>query len=152
VALVVALCWLLLRPAFRFAEWVLLIALVTATNVAGQLGAGSSHNGVLALNSLAVFALVCVAFESSLVVVAAALFMAGYAAIQLHFYGAGDAAAATVMYAVVLSVVALGVHGTALYLRESLRRTAELHAEMEHTAEQERARIAGSCTTTPSRC
>ena len=35
------------------------------------------------------------------------------------------------------------IHGTALYLRESLRTTGELHAQMDETAERERARIAG---------
>jgi signal transduction histidine kinase len=35
------------------------------------------------------------------------------------------------------------VQGTALYLRESMSRTRELHAEMDRTAELERARIAG---------
>ena len=141
--LAAAITWLMVRPVFHTRGWAGLLILITAANVTSQLAAGANHNGVLALNGLGVYVLVCIAFESMLVVVAGSLFTAGYAAVQLHFYPIGDAAAATVMYIIVLAVAALVVHGTALYLRDSLRRTAELHAEMEQTAEQERARIAG---------
>ncbi|MDX6495922.1 MAG: hypothetical protein QOE17_1908, partial [Gaiellales bacterium] len=87
--------------------------------------------------------LVCIVFETPLVVITATLFTTAYAAAQLHFFSRGDAALATIMYVVVLSLMAVIIHGTALYLRESLRRMGELHAEMDQTAEQERARIAG---------
>jgi signal transduction histidine kinase len=139
----VVIAWLLFRPAFRTRDWTGLLAIITVANVSSQLASGASHSGVLALNGLGVFVLVCVAFESRLVVITACLFVGGYAIVQQHFYPTIDALAAILMYAVVLAVAALVVHGTALYLRDSLRRTAELHAEMDKTAEQERARIAG---------
>lgn len=139
----IAIAWLLLRPTVRTREWAGLIGLITVANVTSQLASGASHSGVLALNGLGVFVLVCVAFESTLVVVTACLFSGGYAIVQLHYYPVGDALASILMYVVVLAIAALVVHGTALYLRESLRRTAELHTEMDQTAEQERARIAG---------
>jgi signal transduction histidine kinase len=141
--LAIIIVWLLLRPAFSTRAWAGLLTIITVTNAASQLAAGASHNGVLALNGLGVFVLVCVAFESRLVVITACLFIGGYAIVQYHFYPLGDALAATLMYVVVLAAAALVVHGTALYLRDSLSSTAELHAEMDQTAEQERARIAG---------
>ena len=143
VAIVAVVCWLLLRPALRFGEWVLLLTVITVGNLTAQLATGVSHNGVFALNSLGIFALVCIVFETRLVVITATLFATAYAAAQLHFFSTGDAALATIMYLVVLSLMAVVIHGTALYLRESLRTMAELHAEMDQTAEQERARIAG---------
>jgi signal transduction histidine kinase len=143
VAFAAAIGWLLMRPAFRFGEWVLLLALLTVGNVTAQLSTGAAHSGVFALNILGVFALVCIVLQSRLVVIAALLFTAGYVAVQLHFSSREDAAAATAMFAIVLWVIAVVVHGTALYLRESLRRMSELHAEMDQTAEQKRARIAG---------
>jgi signal transduction histidine kinase len=143
VAFTAAIGWLLLRPAFRFGEWVLLLVLLTVGNVTAQLSTGAAHSGVFALNILGVFALVCVVLESRLVVLAGLLFAAGYVAVQLHFSSTQDAAAATAMFLIVLWLMAVVVHGTALYLRASLRRMGELHAEMDQTAEQERARIAG---------
>jgi signal transduction histidine kinase len=143
VAIGAIVFWLLVRPALRFGEWVLLLIVLTAGNLTAQLAAGVSHNGVFALNSLGIFALVCIVFETQLVVIAAALFITAYAAAQLHFFSRADAAWATIMCLVVLSLMAVIIHGTALYLRESLRTMAELHAEMDQTAEQERARIAG---------
>jgi signal transduction histidine kinase len=122
---------------------VLLLIVVTAGNLTAQLAAGVSHHGIFALNSLGIFMLVCIVLETQLVAIAAALITTAYAAAQLHFFSTGDAALATVMFVVELSLVAVIVHGTALYLRESLRRMGELHAEMDQTAEQERARIAG---------
>jgi signal transduction histidine kinase len=143
VTLAVVIGWLLVRQNIHTGEWVLLLALIAAVNVGSQVSAGAPHSGVLALNGLGVFALICIAFETSLVAVAAVLFMAGYAVVQVHFYSLTDAAAASLMYLVVLAVVALVVHGTALYLRESLRRVGDLNQEMSRTAERERARIAG---------
>jgi signal transduction histidine kinase len=143
VVLAVLISWLMVRKALHTVEWALLLALLAAVNVTTQLSAGAPHSGVLALNGLGVFAMVCIAFDTSLVVIAAALFMAGYTIVQFRFYPWDDAAAATVMYLVVLGVVAVVVHGTALYLRDSLRRVGELNREMGRTAERERSRIAG---------
>lgn len=139
----IIICWLLVRKTLHTGEWVLVLGLLAAGNVASQLSAGAPHSGVLALNSLGVFAMVCIAFQTSLVVVAAVLFMTGYTIVQFHFYTLSDAVAASVMYLVVLAVMAVVVHGTALYLRESLRRVGDLNQEMSRTAERERARIAG---------
>jgi hypothetical protein len=73
VAIGAIVFWLLVRPALRFGEWVLLLIVLTAGNLTAQLAAGVSHNGVFALNSLGIFALVCIVFETQLVVIAAAL-------------------------------------------------------------------------------
>jgi signal transduction histidine kinase len=143
LVLAFVIAWLMLRKTFHTAEWALLLTLLAVVNVTAQLSAGTPHNGVLAINGLGVFAMVCIAFDTTLVLVAAALFMAGYTIVQFHFYPWEDAAAATVMYLVVLGVVAVVVHGTALYLRDSLRRVGELNREMGRTAERERSRIAG---------
>ena len=142
-ALAVVIGWLLVRKTIYTGEWVVLLGLLAAVNVIAQLGAGAPHSGVLALNGLGVFAMVCIAFDTSLVVVAAVLFITGYTIVQFHFYPVDDATAATVMYLVVLGVVAVVVHGTALYLRESLRRVGDLNREMSRIAERERSRIAG---------
>jgi signal transduction histidine kinase len=122
VVLALVIGWLLVRKTFHTGEWVVLLGLLAAVNVVAQLSAGAPHSGVLALNGLGVFAMVCIAFDTSPV---------------------NDATAATVMYLVVLGVVAVVVHGTALYLRESLRRVGDLNREMSRIAERERSRIAG---------
>ena len=143
LAVVALVFWLSIRPALRSGEWVLLLIVVTAGNLTAQLATGVSHHGVFALNSLGIFMLVCIVLETQLVAIAGALITTAYAAAQLHFFSTSDAALATVMFLVELLLMAVIIHGTALYLRESLRRMGELHAEMDQTAEQERARIAG---------
>ena len=146
------LCWLLLRSDLRFGEWVLLLVVVAAANLTAQLTAGSSHNGVFAINTIGIFALVCLLFETQLVVIAATLFAASYAVAQLHFYSTGDSAAAILMYAIELLLMGVIVHGTAHYLREALRTTGQLHAQMDETAERSAPVSPASCTTTQSRC
>jgi signal transduction histidine kinase len=142
-ALLAIVCWLLVRTTPRFWEWVLILAVLAAGSVVAQLSVGAAHSGVFALNSIGVMALVCLVFETRLVVIGAMLSTAGYAVAQQHFFSTGDAAAATLMFAIVVALMAVLIHGTALYLRESLHRTGELHAQMDETAERERARIAG---------
>jgi hypothetical protein len=80
VAIAAIVGWLLVRPALRFGEWVLLLTVLTAGNLTAQLATGVSHNGVFALNSLGIFALVCIVFETQLVVITATLFTTAYAA------------------------------------------------------------------------
>ena len=100
-----AICWLLVRSALRFGEWALLLVLLMLGNLIAQVTAGASHSGVFALNIMGIFALVGLVFETRLVVIAAPLFTAGYAAAQLHLHSTGDAAAATFMFAIVISLM-----------------------------------------------
>jgi signal transduction histidine kinase len=144
VAAVVAVAvWLALRPVFTRLEWAGLLMLSALANGAGQVSLGPGHSVVLALNTFAVFALACIVFDTWLVVFAGVVALGTYAGVQLHFYPEGDALAAVLMYGVVLVMIGFVVHGTALYLREALHRTQLLNVEIERTAEQERARIAG---------
>jgi len=76
-AVLAVLGWLLVRSELRFGEWVLLIVLVAAGNLTAQISVGSSHDGVFALNSMGIFTLVCLVFETRLVVIAATLLTAG---------------------------------------------------------------------------
>ncbi len=142
-AVLAVVCWLLVRSTPLFGEWLLLLVALTLANLTAQIAVGSGHSGVFALNLMGIFALVCLVFETRLVVAGGALFTASYAVAQLHFFSTGDAAAATCMFAIIVLLMALLIHGTALYLRESLRTAGELHAQMDETAERERARIAG---------
>lgn len=141
--LVAIMTWLVLRPVFTRLEWALLLLLLALANTAGQVSLGPGHSAVLALNTFGVFALACIVLDTGLVAFAGIVVIGPYAGIQLHFYPVGDALAAVLMYAVGLGLTALMVHGTALYLREALHRTQLLNVEIERTAEQERARIAG---------
>ncbi|HET7428972.1 MAG TPA: ATP-binding protein [Gaiellales bacterium] len=135
--------WLLVRRAPSPAEWAVLFLGLILGNAAAQLSAGPTHAGVFALNALGVFALICVAFEAWAVVFTAVAYSAAYAVVQFHFYSGGVALAATLMFAIIMLVMGVTVYGTSLYLRTALRRTQFLHLQMDRTAEQERARIAG---------
>jgi signal transduction histidine kinase len=135
--------WVALRPRLSRLEWTVLLAMLSVANTVGQFSAGPQHNGVAALNMVGVFVMVCVAFESELVLFTAVVLTVCYAVVQFHFYGAGDALAATLLYIVVISVLTLVVHGTSLYLREALRQANALRVRVEQAAEEERARIAG---------
>ena len=135
--------WLVVRKAPTRLEWAALILVLVAANVISQINAGPAHAGVFALNALGVFALICVVFDSWLVVSSAVLYACAAAVVQFHLYPAGAALAAVLMFTVVLLIMGLVVHGTALYLRTALRRTQLLNQQMEQAAEQERARIAG---------
>jgi signal transduction histidine kinase len=142
-ALGLAIGWLAMRRTPTRAEWLILLGLVALANAGGQVQVGATHSGVSALNSMVIFVVVCVVFDSITIAFTGVALAIAYLAVQLHFGGIGDALAAELLYVICVTIVALTVHGTALYLRESMRRTNELHAEMERTAEQERARIAG---------
>ena len=135
--------WLLVRRAPGRVEWAALFSSLIIGNAAAQISAGPTHAGVFALNALGVFALTCVAFEAWLVVFTGVVYSAAYAIVQFHLYSSGVALAATLMFAIIMLVVGVVVHGTALYLRTALRRTQFLHRQMDRTAELERARIAG---------
>jgi signal transduction histidine kinase len=143
VVMVVAIVWLLLRRQLTAAEWVALWTLLSASWVLAQLTVGPSYNGVFALNGLAMLTLVCIVFETPLVAYVACLGIAGYAWVQFDSHPAGRAVAAVVMFATAGSLLVLIVHGTASFLRDSLRDLGLLHARMEHAADNERARIAG---------
>jgi signal transduction histidine kinase len=135
--------WLLVRRAPSRVEWAVLFLGLILGNAIAQVSAGPTHAGVFALNALGVFALICVVFDAWLVVFTGVAYSAAYAVVQFHFYSGGVALAATLMFAAILLVMGVVVHGTALYLRTALRRTQFLHQQMDRTAEQERARIAG---------
>jgi signal transduction histidine kinase len=141
-ALAAAICWLRAHRRVRFREWAALLAGASAVNAAAQLAAGPNHTIVAELNSLCLFALICVAFETPLVIFAGALFASALAAVQFHFFSPGPAATVTLEYVIVIIVMGAVVHGTAVFLRDALRRTSELHAQMARAAVQERARIA----------
>jgi signal transduction histidine kinase len=141
-AIAVAIAWVALRRNATRGEWWLLIALVGLTNAGGQVLVGRGHSG-LAILSVVIFVIVCVVFDAATVAFAGIVLAVLYLAVQLHFGGVGDAAGAELLYVLSVGVAGLTVHGTALYLRDALRRTTELHAEMRRTAELERARIAG---------
>jgi signal transduction histidine kinase len=141
--LAIAVAWLLLRPVATRAEWLVVISLIALANVGGQLLVGAQHSGVTALNSVVIFVIVCVVFDSTTILFSGVAFSTAYLAVQLHYGSPGTAVAAEVLYVTSLVLVALTVHGTAIYLRDAVRRTNELHEEMDRTAELERARIAG---------
>jgi signal transduction histidine kinase len=143
-ALVAAICWLRAHRRVRFREWAVLLAGASAVNAAAQLAAGPSHATVAELNSICLFALICVAFETPLVIFAGVLFGSALAAVQFHFYSPGPAVTVTLEYLMVITVTGAVVHGTAVFLRDALRRTSELHAQMARAAIQERARIAAA--------
>jgi signal transduction histidine kinase len=143
LATVLIVLWLVLRRAPTRVEWAAVILVLIIANVISQISAGPSHAGVFALNALGVFALICVVFDSWLVIASAVLYACAAAVVQFHLYPRGVALAAVLMFAVVLLVMGVVVHGTALYLRTALRRTQLLNQQMEQAAEQERARIAG---------
>ena len=143
VATVLIVLWLVFRRTPSRPEWAALIVVLIAANLVSQITAGPSHAGVLALNALGVFALICIVFDSWLVVTSAVLYAIASAVVQFHLYSTGVALAAVLMFVVVLLVMGVMVHGTALYLRSALHRTQLLNQRMEQAAEAERARIAG---------
>src|SRR4051794_19196087 len=140
LATMLIVLWLLVRRAPTRFEWAALIVILIVANVISQISAGPTHAGVFALNALGVFALICVVFDTWLVVASAVLYAIAAAVVQFHLYSAGVALAAVLMFVVVLLVMGVVVHGTALYLRTALHRTQLLNQQMEQTAEQERAR------------
>ena len=143
-ALCAAVGWLQGHRRVRFREWMVLLAGASAVNAAAQLGAGPNHTTVAAFDSICLFALICVVFETPLVIFAGALFASALAVVQFHFFSAGPAATATMVFVMVIIVIGAVVHGTAVFLRDALRRTGELHRQMARAAVQERARIAAA--------
>src|SRR5690349_17454609 len=111
--------WLLVRNRPSAAEWVILWTLLVAAWVVVQLAVGPTYSGVHALNGLAILTLVSLVFDTWLVAYAAAVGIAGYAWVQLDFHPVPQALATIVMFAVAELLVAIVVHGTAAFLRDS---------------------------------
>jgi hypothetical protein len=89
LATVLIVLWLVLRRAPTRVEWAAVILVLIIANVISQISAGPSHAGVFALNALGVFALICVVFDSWLVIASAVLYACAAAVVQFHLYPRG---------------------------------------------------------------
>ena len=102
--------WLMVRRDPSRPEWAAMISLLVGANALAQVSAGPAHAGLFALNGLGVYALICIAFESWLVVFTGALYTAAYAAVQLHLYSTGVALAAALMFAIIILFMGILIH------------------------------------------
>jgi signal transduction histidine kinase len=143
VILAVALTWLWLRKEPTQAEWLGVWTLMIAAWVAVQLAVGPAYNSVFAINGVAFLTLVCLVFDTFIIAYACALGIAGYGVAAFVQHPFGKALVMVVMMAVGESLLAVIVHGTATYLRASLRDVGVLHTRMVQAADRERARISG---------
>ena len=143
LSLLIVIGWLLVRKPPTPAEWVVVWTLLVAGWVVSQLAVGPGYSGVYALNGLAVLTLVCLVFDTWLVAYVACIGIAAYAVVQLHFHPLPQALVTILMFAIIESLLALIVHGTAGYLRDSLRDVGVLHDRVVQAADTERARISG---------
>ncbi|MGN6379822.1 MAG: sensor histidine kinase [Gaiellales bacterium] len=143
VALALIIIWLLVRKPPSAAEWVILWTLLVAAWVVAQLAVGPTYSGVYALNGLAMLTLVSLVFDTWLVAYAAVMGIAGYAWVQFDFHPVPQAIAAIAMFTVAELLLTIVVHGTAAFLRDSLRDVGVLHTRMVQAADTERSRISG---------
>jgi signal transduction histidine kinase len=143
ITLLIVIGWLVVRKPPTPAEWVIVWTLLMVGWVIAQLAVGPQYSGVYALNGLAVLTLVCLVFDTWLVAYVASVGIAAYAVVQFHFHPVPQALVTTLMFAIVESLLALIVHGTAGFLRDSLRDVGILHGRVVQAADTERARISG---------
>ncbi len=141
--LAVALGWLWLRKEPARAEWLALWTLMIAAWVAVQLAVGPAYNSVFAINGVAFLTLVCLVFDTFIIAYVCALGIAGYGAAAFIQHPFDKALVMVMMMAVGETLLAVIVHGTAAYLRDSLRSVGVLHTRMVQAADRERARISG---------
>ena len=141
--LAVVLGWLWLRKEPARAEWLALWTLMIAAWVAVQLAVGPAYNSVFAINGVAFLTLVCLVFDTFMIAYVCALGIAGYGAAAFIQHPFDKALVMVVMMAVGETLLAVIVHGTAAYLRDSLRSVGVLHTRMVQAADRERARISG---------
>ncbi len=135
--------WLLIRKQPSESEWVALWTLLAVSWMAAQLAVGPSYNGIFALNGLAILTLVCLVFDTGMIAYVAGLGVVAYATVQFTEHPFVQALATVIMFAISESLLAVIVHGTAAYLRASLRDVGVLHTRMVQAADRERARISG---------
>lgn len=143
VVMALVICWLLARKQPSESEWVALWTLLAVSWMAAQLAVGPSYNGIFALNGLAILTLVCLVFDTRMIAYVAGLGVVAYATVQFTEHPLVQALATVIMFAISESLLAVIVHGTAAYLRDSLRDVGVLHTRMVQAADRERARISG---------